>query len=73
MLTAMRELDETHRAAWNLAGPIALDPHSGNFLRRAALFESIQRGMYIYHVRGKAAVAIWAESDQEAIRKANGG
>ena len=71
MLTPIHELDTTQHSICLFSSLIALDPTSGNFLRRAALFETIQHGMYIYHVRGKTTLAIWAGNDQEAILKAN--
>ena len=43
MLTPIHELDTTQHSICLFSSLIALDPTSGNFLRRAALFETIQK------------------------------
>ena len=71
MLTPIDELDEINRALCLSSGWIALDLTNGNTLSRSSQSHTSQSGMYIFRVRNKMAITFWADSDQEAIHKAN--
>ncbi len=71
MLTPVDDLDRTNRALCQTYDWIALDLTNGNFLTRSTNFDNGQNGMYIFHVRNKMTIVIWAGSDLEAVHKAN--
>ena len=67
MLTPIDDLDEINRALCQSSGWIALDLTNGNYLSRA----SSSQNMYIFRVRNKMAIVVWADSDLEAVHRAN--
>ncbi len=71
MLTPIDDLDRTNKALCQTYDWIALDLTNGNFLTRSSDFDTSQHGMYIFHVRNKMTIVIWAASDREAVHKAN--
>ena len=67
MLTPIDDLDEINKALCQSSGWIALDLSNGNNLSRAASSQN----MYIFRVRNKMAIVVWADSDLEAVHRAN--
>ena len=71
MLTPIGELDENNKSLCQTYNWLALDKTNGNYIIRSSDFDHGQKGMYIFFVRNKMTIVIWADSDQQAINKAN--
>ena len=71
MLTPIDKLDENNKSLCQTYNWLALDLTNGNYIIRSSDFDHGQKGMYILFIRNKMTIVIWADSDQQAINKAN--
>jgi hypothetical protein len=71
MLIPVTDFEEELRLSFLAAGMIAIDPQSGDSLKRIASPENGESVKYVHSKLGKMALLFWAANDEEAIDKAN--
>jgi hypothetical protein len=71
MLISVTQFDEDTRQVFLASGMIAIDPQTGDYLKRWTEPKADRQIKYIHNKIGKMALVIWAANDQEAIDLAN--